>query len=338
MATCRLYAPVRRRSELVFDVIQSPDEVALDYANTRKAPKAILFPQTECLLTYGAGAARGDLNALTAPPLDTTPTIILGLRPCDARAFLLLDAVFLQGDYSDPYYQARRESTLVVSLACARPRATCFCHALGSGPYDRNGSDVMLRESEQGYLVEAVSARGARLLETLGEEAGLVAPDAEPIQGAAAIEAHALSRLAEVETVAGIDDVLPDLFDELALWRDISEKCLACGTCTYICPACHCFNITDRVEASGGLRLRAWDACMYASFTLHASGHNPRPDQATRWRQRVMHKFSYLPENVGLFGCVGCGRCVLACPVSLDIREALRLVRQAAERAAAREE
>ena len=64
-------------------------------------------------------------------------------------------------------------------------------------------------------------------------------------------------------------------------------------------------------------------------FTQHASGHNPRPDQAARWRQRTMHKFEYLPRNVGLYGCVGCGRCVLSCPVRLDIRQVLRRVRQA---------
>lgn len=338
MAGRRLYAPTRREGELRFDLIASPEEATLDYANTRKAPKALLFPQTECLFTRAADADRADLSPLVAPPLDTTPTAILGLRPCDARALALLDAVFLQGDYCDPYYRARRESTVILSLACAQPRATCFCHALGSGPYDRDGSDLLLRPSDQGYLLEAVSQRGAGLLAELGAEAELIAPSAEALERAAAIEAGAHARLAEMPPVSGIEEALPGLFDDLALWREISEKCLACGTCTYVCPGCHCFNILDRVEAGGGRRLRAWDACMYPGFTVHASGHNPRPDQAARWRQRVMHKFSYLPENVGLFGCLGCGRCVLACPVSLDIREALRLVRLASQRAAVREE
>ena len=330
MAGRRLYAPTRRGGDLRFDLIASPEEATLDYANTRQAPKALLFPQTECLLARAAEADRADYSPLAAPPLDAAPTAILGIRPCDARAFVLMDAVFLQGQYCDPYYRARRENDVILSRACARHRATCFCHALGSGPYDRDGSDVLLRPSNQGYLLAAASARGESLLAELGAEAGLMPPDPEALEEAAAIEAGALARLAEMPPVAGIEEALPALFDDLALWREISEKCLACGTCTYVCPGCHCFNILDRVEASGGRRLRAWDACMYPGFTVHASGHNPRPDQAARWRQRVMHKFSYLPENVGLYGCLGCGRCVLACPVSLDIREALRLARLAA--------
>ena len=76
--------------------------------------------------------------------------------------------------------------------------------------------------------------------------------------------------------------------------------------------------------ADSGERVRGWDSCMYPMFTQHASGHNPRPNQAARWRQRTMHKFEYLPRNVGLYGCVGCGRCVQSCPVRLDIRHVLR--------------
>jgi Fe-S oxidoreductase len=44
-----------------------------------------------------------------------------------------------------------------------------------------------------------------------------------------------------------------------------------------------------------------------------------------------MHKFAYLPENVGLYGCVGCGRCIQSCPVQLDIRQVLQRVQREAE-------
>jgi sulfhydrogenase subunit beta (sulfur reductase) len=40
-------------------------------------------------------------------------------------------------------------------------------------------------------------------------------------------------------------------------------------------------------------------------------------------RQRLMHKYSYAPETAGTVFCSGCGRCVRACPVNLDIREML---------------
>jgi sulfhydrogenase subunit beta (sulfur reductase) len=155
----------------------------------------------------------------------------------------------------------------------------------------------------------------------------LVAADEGSAARAAEIEAKAVARLSEIEPVAGIEAMLPALFEN-AVWAEVSEKCLACGTCTYNCPECHCFFIEDRLFADSGERVRGWDSCMYPMFTQQASGYNPRPNQAARWRQRTMHKFEYLPRNVGLYGCVGCGRCVQSCPVRLDIRHVLRRLRE----------
>lgn len=322
MAAYRVYAPVRREGELRFDSVSAADEVVWGYRNTTRAPKAVMFPQSESMIRFAQRLDR--LNEVQAAPLDETPTAVLGIRPCDVRGFLLFDRVFGQGEFCDPYYMARRNSTLVIAMACDRPRATCFCHAFGSGPYDSQGADAWLRVAGDGYLVEVLSERGAALEAFLQ---GL--PEADEGQLALAEEAEraALARLSNIEPVAGIETVLAGLFDS-PLWAEVSEKCLACGTCTYNCPGCHCFNIEDRVLARGGDRVRAWDSCMYPMFTQHASGHNPRPDQAARWRQRVMHKFEYLPRNVGLYGCVGCGRCIQSCPVRLDIRQVLRRVRQ----------
>lgn len=318
----RVYAPVRRDEELRFDEVTSPEEVVLDYRNTARSPKGALLPQVECLMRYDK--ERDRYNQTAAVPFDEAPTVILGLRPCDTRSLLLLDAVFGQGQYTDPYYQARRRNTLVFSLACDRPRRTCFCQAFGSGPYDREGADVFLREAGDAYLVEPLTERG---------EVALAALDLQPVDAAhlaqaEQVEAAAQGQFLELEPVAGIEGLLAGLFD-CDVWAKVAEKCLACGTCTFNCPTCHCFNIEDRVFAASGERVRAWDSCQFPIFTLHASGHNPRPDQASRWRQRVMHKFNYLPENVGRYGCVGCGRCVVSCPVALDIRDVLRRVREA---------
>lgn len=327
MRSYRLIAPLRRNDELLFADIEAPEQVVLDYRNTVKAPKTVLFPQTECMIRFQRHLDQ--FNEVEAVPLNGAPTVVLGIRPCDARSYLFMDRIFGQGQYFDPYYRARRESTLVFSLACERPRQTCFCHAFGSGPYDRQGSDVFMREAGDAYLLEGVSERGIRALQAIAAIPGspLVAADEGSAARAAEIEAKAVARLSEIEPVAGIEAMLPALFEN-AVWAEVSEKCLACGTCTYNCPECHCFFIEDRLFADSGERVRGWDSCMYPMFTQQASGYNPRPNQAARWRQRTMHKFEYLPRNVGLYGCVGCGRCVQSCPVRLDIRHVLRRLRE----------
>jgi predicted aldo/keto reductase-like oxidoreductase len=65
---------------------------------------------------------------------------------------------------------------------------------------------------------------------------------------------------------------------------------------------------------------------MFPSFVREASGHNPRGRKGERMRQRIMHKFSYAPENFNAVFCVGCGRCVANCPSNIDVRETIAMV------------
>ncbi len=326
-----VYAPVARAGELVFDALGPDDALVWDYRNTRRAPKELFLPQQQALLRYRS--ARGAYNAYEPAGVTAQPGVLLAARSCDARALLLLDAVLLDGPYRDPHYAAQRGAIQVWALACDHPRPTCFCHALGGDPYSSEGADVLMRPAGEGLLLEGVTARGEALLAELAAEGTLVPADDAALAVAQSAASEARARLAAMPALLDATPALEGLFDDLALWREVAATCLACGTCTYLCPACHCFNIVDRPTAAGGERLRAWDACMYAGFTVHASGHNPRPDQAARWRQRVMHKFSYLPANVGRLGCVGCGRCVLACPTTIDIRRVLVRVLERAQAA-----
>jgi ferredoxin len=324
-ATHRLYAPVRDEGEVAFRPIKPGMSLTLDYGNTHKSAKSLFFPQAETMLRYERALDR--FNSITGTSLDETPTVVLGMRPCDVRGLVLFDRVFGQGANLDPYYLARRRATIVVALACTQPRTTCFCHAVGGDPYGHEGANVLMRDADDAWVLSAHSERGAAWLQALGlKQAGQ-----EQLDRAQAIARQAHEQLSPMEPLQDLPAGLLSLFDS-PVWAQIAEKCIACGTCTYLCPGCHCFNIQDRVLANGGQRLRSWDGCMYEGFTVHASGHNPRPDQASRWRQRTMHKFQYLPDNVGMYGCVGCGRCTVSCPVRLDIRQVItRLQHELAE-------
>ncbi|MDR1289843.1 MAG: 4Fe-4S dicluster domain-containing protein, partial [Planctomycetaceae bacterium] len=96
-------------------------------------------------------------------------------------------------------------------------------------------------------------------------------------------------------------------------------RCLACGACTYSCPTCHCFDIVDEGGASRGERVKNWDSCQFAFFTLHASGHNPRGNQSSRQRNRIQHKFRIYPDKFGSVLCTGCGNCARECSANLGV-------------------
>ena len=321
----RLLAPVREGQAVVYRPWAKDMHPFLGRPPTVSAKEA-LFPQTENLLTY---TYRKDQNDLTrtevflAEPLPQEPTVLLGCRPCDARGRKLLDRVFLERGVKDNLYEARRKATIFVSVACDRLENTCFCHWTGGGPTSEEGSDVLLFTVAGGYAAKALTEAGERLLAALPE-----AP--APAQEELAAKLASPAEPGPAPDLSAAPQAFLALFDNMDFWMDQSARCLSCGVCTYLCPACSCFNITDEPSGMKGKRLRTWDTCMSALYTLEGSGHNPRVSRAHRLRNRVGHKFCYHPQEFPAtdeksggqpeFSCTGCGRCIKACPVSVDIR------------------
>jgi len=289
---------------------------------TALSPKEAVQPQVESLLRFRYTKDAEDPGAIQLSledRIDVKPTLVFGARPCDARAFLLSDRVFLEGPYVDVYYRARRESTFLAGLVCREGDSACFCSAVGGGPADTTGSDLRIIPVRDGLVIEALQERGEPLLEGLGE------PASDSIQEAAhqVVEEVSGRCMGELDTSGSID-AFKSRFQDGDYWREVAERCLSCGVCTFVCPTCYCFTITDESRNLQGERLRSWDSCMFYQYSLEASGHNPRPTRLDRYRNRVGHKFSYFPEKYdGQFSCTGCGRCVRSCPVSIDIRRAV---------------
>ncbi len=312
----RVFAPIKRDGRVFFRPFSLGDEVCLGDEPVRGTPKEILFPQSETLLTYHHEGR--SLVISDALPEDETPWLIFGLRPCDAASILVLDRVF-GGTPGDPYYMKRREKTFLVGLGCVRPGTACFCKAMGEGPFSMKGLDVMMTDIGQDVVLRASSEKGEFLLKKMD------LPEASAVEMSRVEEvmSEAEAVMEEAMDLEALRAVLDCSIDD-PLWLDMTEKCISCGICTYLCPTCHCFDVTDEGEDRWGERKRTWDSCQFPLFTLQASGENPRPTAKERYRQRIMHKFSFIPEEHGIVGCVGCGRCVTECPVNLDIRQILQ--------------
>ena len=323
----RLFAPAREGTVPpgTCELKENPAEIAYRFSNTRVPLKDIFFPQTETMYTF-------DFDEVSEVSIPTDPILVFGCRPCDTRALAQLDAVFgpQNKGYTDPYYMKRRESSIIISLACSDPCPTCFCTATGGSPAGTRGADIVAHELEgDSLLFEAVTEKGSALLKSYNP---LLAEAADPLvaevrEKDAAVEkaVHQANNLGVSlgEDIAALKDRMDPLFDK-RIWENLTASCIGCGACTYLCPTCHCFDIADESRLYQGRRIRTWDSCQFASFTKHASGHNPRTNKKERLRQRFMHKFSYAVENMGEVLCVGCGRCITACPVNLDIRDVIR--------------
>ncbi len=315
----RTLVPQREADAVVFRPFESGRVPVLDRQATMP-PKASVFPQTEPLLTFKYlkdPENPGKVALEVDERIQSPATVVIGGRSCDARGFNTYDRVYDGEQVKDLNYLARRENTRFVTLVCEKPATTCFCHWTGGGPAATEGSDALMTPVADGYVLEAVSDGGTELLGSkLLSDAGGKEKDAQKVKE------QATAAMGEAPDLEAVPQKLFELFDDMGFWEDVTAKCISCGACTYLCPTCYCFNITDESCGSQGVRLRSWDNCMSYLFTMEASGHNPRPTKAHRLKNRVGHKFSYYPSlHQGAIACCGCGRCIKSCPVSVDIRQ-----------------
>ncbi len=312
----KLTGPAKGEKFYSFKELYNDEVPELSYSNTRLSAKSIVFPHSEVMLKYTIDESKDDHHIMNEIDTDYSPRALIGLRPCDAKALTLLKLNFDTPDYKDPYWLKAYEATTFVGLACDDPSSTCFCTTADSGPYNEEGLDLLLIDFDDHYLAKVITEKGRSLLESAGWKTE--AADISNLESKkSAAEAKITSKI-RTDKLKGKDTLE---IHSAPFWEDVSFACLNCGTCTFICPTCWCFDIQDEVHGNDGIRMRNWDSCMFPLFTIHTTGHNPRGKKIQRVRQRFMHKLKYFVDKYekGIM-CVGCGRCVSQCPVNIDIR------------------
>lgn len=314
-----LFVPAKVSGKTNYALYTAETEVDLDTLKTVKSGKDLFFPQSETLYTCYKD---GKKISIEPQKLRDESFVVFGMKACDIAGVEVLDRVFLS-DPVDTFYKARRDHGTIVSLCCSEPDTSCFCRALGIDNTAPKG-DVVLTNADGVYYWEAKTEKGEALTQSVAElltEAGDETPAAE-----------------EKSRIQKISGMLPNMNVSLSSWgkdenleifssenwEKLSSACIACGTCTFVCPTCQCYDIKDYNTGKGVQRYRCWDSCMYSDFTMMAHGNN-RTTQLQRFRQRFMHKLVYFPtNNEGVFSCTGCGRCVDLCPSGLNILKVIK--------------
>lgn len=312
-----LYIPVDANGGARFEKWEEGKTLS-DALNTVRSAKDFFFPQTENLMDFKT-------EGKTVEVIDTRSEcedfVIFGVRACDVKSFEVLDRVFLS-EPVDTYYKNRREHGVIVSLACNKPVETCFCHTFGIDASDPDG-DVVCWKDDDALYMKAKTKKGEKLLKSI--ESVTESADENAANKQRKIIADRLEKLPlrSLSADAFGDGKTSEFFDAPE-WAELSESCLGCGTCTFVCPTCQCYDIKDFNTGHGVKRFRCWDSCMYSSFTKMSAGQ-PRLTQLERFRQRFMHKLVYYPtNNDGLFSCVGCGRCMAKCPIQMNIVKVMK--------------
>ena len=315
----RLYGPVKEEQFHNFKALDKDELPDMDYVNSRLSPKSIIYPQSEVMFEYSLDESEEDHHIMKDVEKDYSPKAVLGMRPCDAKAFVLVHHNFDTPEYKDPYWIQAREATTLIGLACDSPCSSCFCTTAGCGPYHEEGLDILLVDAGDNYLAKILTEKGENFSVAAGWQTAVDVDAATEQIDSRRQEAEArITASVETDKLRQVDT---NELHKADFWEDVSFSCINCGTCTFVCPTCWCFDIQDENHGKEGMRMRNWDSCMYPLFTVHGTGHNPRGTKLHRVRQRFMHKLKYYVDKYDAgIQCVGCGRCVRSCPVNIDIR------------------
>lgn len=312
-----LYMPVDTKTGAKYEKWENGKKLS-DSLNTVRSAKDFFFPQTENLMDF---KVEGKKIEVIDTRSETEDFVVFGVRACDVKSFDVLDKVFL-AEPQDSYYKNRREHGVIMSLACTKPNETCFCTTFGIDAAEPAG-DVVCYKTEDALYMDAKTEKGEKLLKALEGITEDTDNTAVTEQQKVTRERMAKLPLANLKADAFGDGKTKEFFD-CPEWKELSESCLGCGTCTFVCPTCQCYDIKDFNTGHGVKRFRCWDSCMYSEFTKMSAGQ-PRLTQLERFRQRFMHKLVYFPtNNDGMFSCVGCGRCLAKCPIQMNIVKVMK--------------
>lgn len=253
---------------------------------------------------------------------------LLGVRSCDVHAIRILYKVFNTGEFSDPIYNERHNNAFIIAVNCTRPGGTCFCTSMNTGPEAKSGFDIVLTEVLQNgqhfFTARAGTKKGVRVL---GRIPHREASDEEQ-KLTRRILLDASKQMGRTINTANLKAIFYEKFDH-PRWEKVAGRCLTCGNCTMVCPTCFCHTIEDANTLNGEYaeHWRKWDSCFTRDFS-YMHGGSIRSSEKSRYRQWLTHKLATWVDQFGIFGCVGCGRCITWCPVGIDITEEAKAIQE----------
>lgn len=304
-----------------FRLIKAGHDRYFDLIPGAQSWKQFLFPPRIELFSM----QKKEKNWEVTTSLQDVPSYaLIGVRACELAAIQIQDKAFIREDFTDPIYRARREKVFILAVNCLHPAGTCFCVSMETGPRVKEGFDINLTELEDAFLLTIGSEIGREMLAGIPFDLASAFLLNNADQG---IENAARQMGRDLNTNDLPEMILNNL--DNPYWQEIAKRCLSCANCTQVCPTCFCWDAVDQMNLSGTEthRERVWDSCFNPGYS-YVVGGNTRPTISSRYRQWLSHKMGTWKQQYGIFGCVGCGRCITWCPAEIDLTKEISTLRK----------
>lgn len=278
-----LYAPKLTSQGISYLDISKADEIVWSYKRTIMPFKKILFPDKQTIAKEKRKIA------------------VLGMPLCDIAALNIFLKQF-EGSGLIP----ERDDLLIIGGDC-QPDESCFCNQFDLEKHF--DFDLFIVKEGNDFLIKNRGWRGKDYIARAALKSS-----SHDIQLKAKAQAEKFDLAL---TTKNIDDkTMAHDF-----WQGIANNCYGCGACSTVCPLCFCFRQDFSSKPDGtDQKCLKWDSCFANEFSQINFGHDLRPENADRLYNWYHHKFIRGPRELGNILCVGCGRCITACPAHLSIR------------------
>jgi sulfhydrogenase subunit beta (sulfur reductase) len=306
-----LWAPVRKpNSGHVFKEIDDFAQIDLDYTRTILPPKKIFLPPSFNMFKASKNNYEEDFSHVS-------PKILFGIHPCDIHGLLIMDR-FYSYVFDDPYYSKARDNTLILGHSCW-PDENCLCKSTNTHIVEE-GYDLFFTDLKDSYLVWIGSSKGDDLIRVKAElfDENIAEKD---IQNFIQWREERDEAFQTEINFSAMPDLMELKYND-TLWEKLGDACLACGSCTNVCPTCNCYNVHDKpaLGEDSSQIVRCWDACTLENYSEVAGGENFRKKRSDRLKLWYTHKLQAYISKYGKPSCVGCGRCIATCPVDINVK------------------
>ena len=312
-----LYVPKKTGTHYIYNRYDPSTETCVEFNNIRTCTpvKEFLFPLRELAAVFPEPFELKEIK----------PFAVFGLKDCDLRSIEILDKVFIEEEFEDPFYVSRREKMFIISSDCSDPAQSCFCNVLDGRPFAQSGFDLNVSQVKDGFIIEVGSQKGKDFIEEYPNLFTKAGEDllAERDKNRARTQKQLEQNNTDLKFDLPVNEIVENSRDS-DVYDQEAKTCVECQACTRVCPTCHCFYLYDTKQKDYFAKMKMWDSCMRMAYAEVAGGANPRKLLGDRLRHRFMHKFSYFLDRYGIDMCVGCGRCVDAEAGEVDIRKVLK--------------
>lgn len=309
-AGLELWGPVKKGEKHAFNVIKDFSQIEMNTTRTILPPKKLLVPPSFAMFKMKDNEYEADFSHVKE-------RILFGVHPCDIHGLLVLDRIFMQ-DYPDPYYIEARKKTIILGLSCW-PDEHCMAKSTNTHVAEE-GFDLFFNDLDSFFLVFIGSSKGDDLIR-LKPELFNEKVENDDIQKYIKWQAERNKAYRSEFDFIAMPRLMELKYND-PFWEKMERACLACGSCSMVCPTCNCYNVVDRKSPGDkpGERIRQWDSCTLHDYSIVAGGENFRDQKRSRLKLFYTHKLEAFSGKYGKPACVGCGRCVDTCPVGINVK------------------